>query len=161
MATTAIDTNALIALLYDDESYSATSEQAIRDAYREGKLTVAPVVYAELAADGQFDTEAALETFLSDLSIEVTAPSTEALFRAGEAFDTYADRRPDGLKCPDCGNEQAVECTTCGRGLAPRQHIAADFVIGAHAAVDADALVTFDRDFYESYFPSLPLMPDG
>ena len=45
MATTAIDTNALIALVYDDEAYAAASEEAIRDTYRDGRLVVSPVVY--------------------------------------------------------------------------------------------------------------------
>lgn len=160
MTTTALDTNALLAIIHDDE-YASASEQAIRDAYRAGRLVVAPVVYAELAADGQFDTSDALDTFLSDFSIEVVPPSTDALFRAGEAFDTYVGRRPAGLQCPDCGTERTATCPTCGRDLTPRQHVAADFVIGGHAATDADALVTFDASFYETYFPALSVLPES
>ena len=47
-----------------------------------------------------------------------------------------------------------------GEPLAPRQHVAADFLIGGHAGRDADALVTFDRSFYETYFPSVTVLPE-
>ena len=156
--TTAVDTNALLALLYDD-SHADASEAALRGAYRNGNVVVTPVVYAELAADGQFDTAGDLDTFLSDMSIRLAEPSREALVRAGEQFGRYTDRRPDGLQCPSCGTEQSVDCGTCGNGLTPRQHIAADFIIGGHAAVDADALVSFDGGFYETYFSALTVRP--
>jgi uncharacterized protein with PIN domain len=160
VAATAIDTNALIALLYDDEPYAAASEDAIRAAYRDGRLVVSPVVYAELAADGEFGSAGCVDEFLSDFSIDVARPSRDALYRAGEAFDEYTANRPDGLKCPDCGAEREVAYATCGRSLAPRQHVAADFLVGGHAVEDGDALVTFDGNFYETYFPSLPVRPD-
>lgn len=156
--TTGVDTNALLALLYDD-SYADDSEAALRDAYREGPLVITSVVYAELAADGHFDAETALDEFLSDFSIRVEAPSREATFRAGEAFREYHDRRPDGLVCPSCGEERTVACESCGEPLTPRQHIAADFLIGAHAVADADVLISFDSGFYGTYFPSLPVRP--
>lgn len=157
--TTAVDTNVLLAILYEDE-HTDTSEAALRRAYREGKVVIAPVVYAELAADGHFDTESDLNRFLEDFSIEVVTPSREALFRAGEQFRRYTERRPEGLQCPECGTKRTVNCTECGTGLAPRQHIAADFVVGGHAAADADALLSFDDAFYESYFPSLTVYPE-
>ncbi|MBX0286585.1 type II toxin-antitoxin system VapC family toxin [Haloarcula salinisoli] len=156
--TTAVDTNVVLALLYDD-AHADASEAALRQAYRDGNVVVTPVVYAELAADGQFGTADALDTFLADMSIQLAEPSRGALVRAGEQFGRYADRRPDGLQCPSCGAEQSVDCDTCGNGLAPRQHIAADFLIGAHATVDCDALLSFDEGFYETYFPSLTVRP--
>ena len=158
MTTTAVDTNALLALLYDDD-YADESEAALREAYREGRLVVTPVVYAELAADGGFEGTADLDTFLSDFSIRLETPSRTAAFRAGESFREYIDRRPDGLECPACGTERTVSCPECGESLAPRQHVAADFLIGGHAAADADALVTFDAGFYGTYFPELPVRP--
>lgn len=156
--TTAVDTNALLALLYDDDHADA-AERALRSAYRDGRLVVTPVVYAELAADGQFADETDLDTFLADFSIQVDAPSRSALFRAGEAFRDYADRRPDGLQCPSCGAQRAVDCPDCGESLTPRQHVAADFLIGGHASLDVDALVSFDSGFYGTYFPSLTVLP--
>ena len=156
---TAVDTNALIELLYDDE-HADDSEATLREAYEQGVVVVTPIVYAELAADGTFEDAATLDQFLEDMSIRLDKPSRQALITAGDRFREYVDRQPDGLQCPSCGTEQAVECEHCGTSLAPRQHVAADFLIGGHAVTDADALVTFDDGFYESYFPSLPVRPD-
>lgn len=156
---TAVDTNALLALLYDD-AHADDSERALRTAYRDGRVVVTPIVYAELAADGHFDSTAELDQFLEDLSVQLAEPSREALFLAGEQFQRYAKRRPDGLQCPACGTKHTVECEACGEELSPRQHVAADFLIGGHAAVDGDALVSFDGGFYGTYFPSVDVSPD-
>lgn len=156
--TTAVDTNALLALLYDDDHADA-SERVLREAYRDGNVVVTPIVYAELAADGHFETVQAVDQFLSDCSIQLEQPSRAALARAGRAFGRYADRRPDGFQCPSCGTEQNIDCEECGTGLSSRQHIAADFLIGGHAAEDAASLVSFDRGFYETYFPSVQVRP--
>lgn len=157
--TTAVDTNAFLALLYDDEHADA-SEAALRRAYRDGAVVVAPVVYAELAADGRFESAADLDRFLADFSVDVVEPSREARFTAGERFREYVDRRPDGIQCPACGEKRSVDCDACGESLSPRQHVAADFLIGAHAAVDCDGLVSFDEGFYSTYFPSLAVFPN-
>jgi len=157
--STAVDTNALLALLYDDKHADA-SESMLRDAYQDGQVVVSPVVYAELASDGQFETTEALDEFCNDLRLQRSELSQEALFRAGEAFQQYTARRPDGLQCPSCGTEQTVPCTECGTSLSPRQHIAADFLIGAHAVVDCERLITFDTAFYETYYPGLTVTPE-
>lgn len=156
---TAVDTNALLAILYED-THTDASEATIRRAYQEGKLAIAPIVYAELAADGHFDTESELNEFLDDFSLQLVEPSRDALFRAGQQFQRYTSRRPDGLQCPACGHKQQVVCEEYGDELAPRQHIAADFLIGGHAVVDADSLISFDSGFYETYFPSLTVRPE-
>ena len=148
---TAIDTNALMALLYADERTDEI-EAVLRRLYREGRLVVTPIVFSERAADGEFETTASLDQFLTDLRIQLSEPSREALFLAGERVGRYTSRRPDGLQCPACGTKRTVQCDACGEALSPRQHIAADFLIGGHATVDAVALVSFDGTFYESYF---------
>lgn len=156
--TIAVDTNVLLALLYEGE-YTDDSESALRRAYKAGLVVITPTVYAELAADCQFSTRGDLDQFLTDLSIKAIEPSTDALFFAGQQFARYMERRPTGLQCPSCGTTQRIRCGSCSADLAPRQHIAADFIIGGHAATDADGLVSFDTGFYSTYFPSVTIYP--
>lgn len=156
--TTAVDTNVLLGILYEGE-YSDNAESALRSAYRTGRVVTTPIVYAELAADGHFGSMSKLDQFISDLSIQIVEPSRKARYRAGERFQIYTQRRPDGLQCPTCGTVRSVRCEHCGESLSPRQHIAADFLIGGHAETDADALITFDQAFYDSYFPSVTVCP--
>ncbi|MFO7834491.1 MAG: type II toxin-antitoxin system VapC family toxin [Halohasta sp.] len=156
---TAVDTNVLLALLYDD-AHADAAAAALQRAYRDGKLVITPIVYAELAADGHFETSDDLDQFLADFSIQTADVSAAARFRAGEAFREYTDRRPDGFQCPSCGAEQSIPCASCGTDLTSRQHIAADFLIGGHAAVDCETLLSFDTGFYRSYFPSVSIRPE-
>jgi len=58
------------------------------------------------------------------------------------------------------GAEQSISCESCGTDLTSRQHIAADLVIGGHAVIDCDALISFDTGFYKTYFSSIPVRPD-
>lgn len=76
---------------------------------------VNPVVYAELAADPFFDTEADLEAFLDDTGIEVRQLPEATWFEAGRAFQGYLGRRPDGFQCPECGTASTVAFPPVGR----------------------------------------------
>lgn len=158
MTVSAVDTNVLLALLHDDEHADA-AERALRRAYRQGRLVATPVVYTEIDADRGFATSEAVGGFFDEFSIDIVTPSREARFSAGEASRTSTDRRPDGLQCPTGGTTHTPSCPECGDDATPRQHVPADFLIGGHAAVDADELVSFDRATFESYFPSLSFRP--
>ena len=54
------------------------------------------------------------------------------------------------LQCSGCGHE-SFECPSCDRPITARQHVPADFLIGAHAET-ADGLLTFDAGFFRDYF---------
>jgi len=149
--TTVADTSVLVALLYPDDEHNDGAVKLLSDDAEVGKLAINPVVYSELAADETFDSRENLDYFLSDTGIAVETLSRDVSFRAGQAFETYLARRGEGLQCPACGTEATVECPDCHTRITARQHIAADFLIGAHAEV-AGTLLSFDDGFYRDYF---------
>lgn len=157
MITTAVDTNVLLDLLIPNAQFQVTSRKALETAHAEGSLILSEIVYAELAA--QFEPADEVGTFLADTGIRLVPTSPEALRRAGEVWNVYSARRQKGLACPACGHqEQPTVCGACGRSIQVRQHILSDFLIGAHASLLADRLLTRDRGFYATYFKGLKLI---
>ena len=126
---TAVDTNVLLDLFVRDSAFEPHSRARLADAYDRGAIVICDVVYAELAPT--FRDRGALEDALRTIDVQVSPIDTPIAWEAGTRWGRY--RRAGG----------------------PRQRILADFLIGAHAAVTADALLTRDQGFYSSYFPEL------
>ena len=151
---TAVDTNILLDVLIPGAPHGDESEGALAEAVRAGAVVISDPVYAELAV--HFPQQEKLDRFLADTGLRLESSNAEALYRAGRAWSEYRRRRP-ALACRQCGATQDVHCDKCGASVQPRQHVVADFMIGAHAVVQADQLLTRDRGYYATYFPKLTL----
>jgi predicted nucleic acid-binding protein len=108
-------------------------------AHREGGLTIAGPVYAELQAYPRV-TPALVDEFLISTGVSVDFRIDEKIWReAGFRFAKYAARR------------RASRAGSAKRLLA-------DFVIGAHALLRADRLLTLDTGRFAQDFPELKII---
>jgi len=135
---TAIDANVFSAIW----SWEPTAEKTIAQlgvAKNEGALVISPFVFAELLAYPGA-TEAYVRGLLHDTGVVVDFKLDENIWtESGVRFAKYAARRKKST------------------GEGPRR-ILADFLIGAHALVQADRLLTLDPKVYRRDFPELRLM---
>jgi predicted nucleic acid-binding protein len=128
---TAIDTNVLLDILVPNEKFCDASVAALENAASEGSLVLCDLVYAELCI--HFNSQSECDRFLHGNEIRVEALSKEAHFLASRVWRAY--RKQGGQRAP----------------------ILADFLIGAHAQVQATHLLSRDRGFYGKLFPKLAL----
>ena len=129
---TAIDTNILFDILLPNENFFEASARALEDSLVVGSVVVCDMVYAELCT--HFASQGECDEFLEDSQIRVDAINREARFLASRAWRAY--RKQGGQ----------------------RTQILPDFLIGAHAQLQATRLISRDRGFYEWLFPELILI---
>ncbi len=153
--TTAVDSNILLDILLPNSPHGDESELLLTRAARQSAVVISEAVYSEVAP--LFDTPKYLDLFLVNTGVRLEPSSREALHRSGQAWRTYNRQRPRLPTCSECGTAQQVTCERCGTTLQFRQHTLADFLIGGHAVVHADRLLTRDRRTYGRYFPELAL----
>lgn len=135
---TAIDTNVLSAL-WSREQLAIEIAKNLGEAKAEGGLVVGAPVYAELLAHPKA-TEGFVNSFLSDTGILVEFEFEKPIWlEAGRRFARYAKRRRRSTR------------------EGPKR-LLADFVIGSHALVKADRLMTLDPSRYQRDFPDLKLI---
>jgi predicted nucleic acid-binding protein len=151
---TAVDTNVLLDILLPDPEYKDSSRAYLERGIKAGSLIICEIVYSELSTF--FSKKKELDRFLEDINATLKPSTTDSLYRAGEAWKEYLKRRTPGIQCPACGNNMIINCSECGNPLGKR-HIISDFIIGAHASVLADNLITRDRGIYRTYFKNLIL----
>ena len=126
---TAVDTNILIDVYFQNETFGHQSLEILEDAYDKGAIVISNVVYAELAA--AIPNRVDLDRALAISNVTTSDLNAEIAFEAGRRWHDY--RQKGG----------------------PRSHIITDFLIGAHALFKADAFLTRDRGFFGTYFPEL------
>lgn len=128
---TAVDSSVLFDIVKGGPAALA-AVAALETALARGSLCVCTVVVAELGR--YFGSGDDLTAFLSDCQIDHDALSFESALQAAQIMRTYAQNK------------------------GPRERVAPDFLIGAHALVQADALLTRDGGFYRAYFAGLALV---
>ena len=135
---TAIDTNILSAL-WSNEPMTANIPRQLGESKTLGALLISPVVYAELLAYPKA-TPSFVNEVLADTGIIVDFDLSESVWvDAGRRFARYAtERRKSGHGEP--------------------KRLLADFVIGSHALLQADRLMSRDPTRYRQYFPDLKLV---
>lgn len=136
---TAIDTN-IISALWTGEPHADGVRVALLRARDEGSLVISPIVYAEISAHPRV-TPRLVDRFLSETGIEADFIMSEPAWReVASRFSRYAKRR------------------RASRGGSSKR-LLADFMIAAHALVQADRLLTFDSGAaYQRDFPELSLL---
>ena len=153
---TAIDTNILLDILIPDKDHVNASKELLEIYNEKGSLIISEIVFTELAS--QFLSEKEIKAFLSDTSIRLVHSNEKSLSLAGAKWKDYSKGRQDNLQCPSCGKKMSVHCPGCNKNISFKQHIISDFIIGAHAIVHADLLLTRDRGFYKTYFRDLKIV---
>jgi predicted nucleic acid-binding protein len=136
----AVDSSVLLDVLGADSRFGEPSREALRAAYDAGALVACEIVWAEVRA--HFPDDDDFTEALALLGVRFEPLSPEAAVVAGRF---WRESRLGAGRVTD------------GRVV----RVVADFLIGAHALLQAEALLTRDRGFYRRYFHRLRVVDPG
>jgi len=128
---TAVDSSALIAII-SAQPNAADWVRVLAQARGAGPLVCSDVVYAEVGIG--FGDQAELDRVLAALGVQFDPVQADAAWTAGQIFKQY--RRQGG----------------------PRTNLIPDFLVAAHAQIQANRLASSDRGYLRRYFPNLGLI---
>ena len=129
----AIDSSALIDVLTDDPLHGERSSAKLQSALERDDVVVCDIVLAEIATKIQ-PVEDLLDA-LAELRVNFSATSEQAALRAGIMQRRFLER-----------------------GGHRRDRVVSDFIIGAHALLQCNALITRDQGFFRDYFKGLKII---
>ena len=128
----ALDSSVLLDMLVGDPIFGDVSEICIGDALARDEVVVCEAVVAEVQA--MLDTQSDLMEALASIGIRYEPIHEAAAVRAGHMNKRFRARG--------------------GR----RERVVADFLIGAHALLQCDGLITRDEGFFRDYFKGLKII---
>ena len=133
----AVDSSVLIDLLGDD-ARAAAAEASLRLALGAGRVGVCEVVVSEVTAGLGRGTD--VMDVLEDMGIVYSGVDQRAAVRAGEMQRKYNER------------------TRSEAALPTARRTIPDFIVGAHALLQCNALITRDAGFFRDYFKGLKVI---
>ena len=134
----AVDTSVLIDLLGEADSADA-AEACLREALAQGPVVLCDVVVSEITAGLGHGAE--IMDVVEEMGISYRAVERKSAIRAGEMQRRYKER----LRAQ-------------GRPADKVQRTVPDFIVGAHALLQCNALITRDAGFFRDYFKGLKVI---
>ena len=133
----AVDSSVLIDIFQGDDSAATDAvADALRDALRIGPVVICDIVLAEICTALKNGSEVLRD--IEEVGIAYMPTEARAALRAGEMQRRYRQRG------------------------GPRTRTVPDFLIGAHALLQCQALITRDAGFFRDYFKGLKvIVPKG